>query len=55
MFMNHTPLKPKLVEYSKMAGNLLITGSLSVKEIVEDLGIHNYITADEFYSLYMIK
>ena len=31
MFMNHTPLKPKLVEYGKKAGNLLVTGSLSVK------------------------
>ena len=55
MFMNHTPLKPKLVEYSQKAGNLLITGSLNVKEIVDSLDITNYITADEFYGIYMLK
>lgn len=52
MFLNHTPLKPTLIEYGKKAGNMLVTGVLNVKEIVDSLGIKNYITAEEFYSIY---
>ena len=53
MFMNHTPLKPKLKEYAAMQGNLLITGSLNVKGIVEDLEIKNYVTADELFQIFI--
>lgn len=45
MFMSHSPIRPHLVKYSKN-GLLLITGSLSITEIVDKMGIHNYVTAD---------
>lgn len=53
MFMNHTPLKPELIRYSQQPGNILLSGSLNVKEILEDLGIKNFVTADELYAIYM--
>ena len=52
MFLNHTPLKPEIIRHSKMPGNLLISGSLSVISIMDDLKINNFITADELYAIY---
>lgn len=46
MFMNHTPVRPHLKEYSKKKGVLLVTGSLRITEILEDMHIDNYVTAD---------
>jgi len=52
MFLNHTPLKPELLRFSREKGNLLVSGSLSIMAILEDLGIKNYVTADELYAIY---
>lgn len=46
MFLNHTPLKPELIRYGKTVGNILISGSLNIISILEDLKISNFITAD---------
>lgn len=50
--MNHSPLKPELVRYSKMPGNILISGTLDVLSILKDLKISNFITADEIHAIY---
>lgn len=52
MFMSHSPIRPYLKKYSSQGGILLITGSLKIQEIVEEMGIHNYVTADEIYALF---
>lgn len=52
MFLNHTPLKPEIIKFSKQSGNLLVSGSLSIGSILEDLKVSNYITADEIYAIY---
>lgn len=52
MFLNHTPLKPELIRYGKTVGNILISGSLNIISILEDLKISNFITADELYAIY---
>lgn len=52
MFLNHTPLKPELIRYGQTAGNLLVSGSLNIISILEDLKISNFITADEMYAIY---
>lgn len=46
MFMNHSPMRPHLIKFSKQPGVLLVSGSLRVLDIIEDLGISNYVTAD---------
>ena len=45
MFMAHSPIRPYLSQYYK-EGLLLITGSNKIEEIVKDMNISNYITAD---------
>lgn len=52
VILNHTPLKGELVKASK-EGLVIITGSLDVEGIVEDLGIRNYATADELYTIFL--
>ena len=49
--MNHSPIRPNLIKHSKQSGILLLTGSQNVNSILEDLGIFNYITADELHAL----
>lgn len=36
-----------------MNGNLLVTGSLNIVDILKDLKITNYIIADEIYAIYL--
>lgn len=38
-----------------MPGNLLISGTLNVLSILEDLKITNFITANEMYSIYFTE
>lgn len=52
MFMNHTPVRPHLIKYSKMPGLLLVSGSLKITDILDDIGIKNYVTADELYAIF---
>jgi ribonucleotide monophosphatase NagD (HAD superfamily) len=52
MFMNHSPMRPHLIQFSKEPGVLLVSGSLKVTDILDDLGIVNYVTADELYALF---
>ena len=52
MFMNHSPVRSYLMKYSKLPGIILISGSLNIVEIVDDLNITNYITADELYAIF---
>lgn len=51
MFMNHSPIRPHLRKYSQQ-GLLLITGSLNVEDVVTEMGISNYVTADELYHIF---
>lgn len=46
MFMSHSPIRPHLRKYSEQGGVLLLTGSLRIEDIVEEMGIKNYVTAD---------
>lgn len=46
MILNHTPLKEEFIAESKN-GLLLISGSMDIIGIAEDLRIKNFITADE--------
>jgi hypothetical protein len=46
MFMNHSPVRSHLIRFSKLPGIILISGTVNIIEIVEDLNIKNYITAD---------
>ena len=52
MFMNHSPVRPHLSKYSKQEGIILISGSLKVTDIIDDMGISNYVTADELYAIF---
>jgi ribonucleotide monophosphatase NagD (HAD superfamily) len=52
MFMNHSPVRPHLRKYSQQEGILLLSGSLRITDIVEAMGISNYVTADELYTLF---
>lgn len=52
MFMNHSPMRPHLRKYSQLPGVLLVSGSLRITDILDDLAITNYVTADELYALF---
>ena len=52
MFMSHSPMRPLLRKYSSQGGVLLITGSLNITDIVNDMGITNYVTADELHTIF---
>jgi ribonucleotide monophosphatase NagD (HAD superfamily) len=52
MFMSHSPIRPHLRKYSQEGGVLLLTGSLKITDIVDEMGINNYITADELHSIF---
>lgn len=52
MFMNHSPIRPHLNKFSKLDGILLLSGSLKITDIVDEMGITNYVTADELYALF---
>lgn len=52
MFMSHSPMRPHLRKYSQEGGVLLLTGSLKITDIVDDMGITNYVTADELHSIF---
>ena len=52
MFMNHSPVRPHLSKYRKQEGIILISGSLKVTDIIDDMGISNYVTADELYAIF---
>lgn len=52
MFMNHSPMRPHLRNFSKQSGVLLVSGSLRITDILDDLAITNYVTADELYALF---
>ena len=52
MFMNYSPVRPYLQQYSQKEGIMVITGSLDVTGIVDEMGITNYVTADELYALF---
>jgi hypothetical protein len=52
MFMNHSPMRPHLRKFSQLPGVLLVSGSLRITEILDDLSITNYVTADELYALF---
>lgn len=55
MFMNHSPVRPHLRKYSQKEGIILLTGSLRITDIVEDMKITKYVTADELYTLFHPK
>lgn len=46
MFMNHSPMRPYLNKYRREPGILLVSGSLRITDILDDLKISNYVTAD---------
>lgn len=50
VILNHTPLKRDLVMESKK-GPIVITGSHDVVDVVQDLNIDNFVTADELFIL----
>jgi len=50
--MNHSPVRPHLSKYSEQEGVILISGSLKVTDIIDDMGISNYVTADELYAIF---
>lgn len=52
MFMNHSPMRPHLRNFSKQSGVLLVSGSLRITDILDDLAITNYVAADELYALF---
>lgn len=52
MFMNHSPMRPHLRKFSQLPGVLLVSGSLRITDILDDLAITNYVTADEMYALF---
>jgi ribonucleotide monophosphatase NagD (HAD superfamily) len=52
MFMNHSPMRSYLSKFSNEPGVLMVSGSLRIIDILEDLGISNYVTADELYALF---
>lgn len=52
MFLNHTPLKPKIKHYSLQPGMMLVSGSNKVEEILVGLKVHNFVTADEVYTMF---
>ena len=52
MFMSHSPIRPHLRKYSNQGGVLLLTGSLKIEDIVKEMGITNYVLADELHSLF---
>jgi hypothetical protein len=52
MFMNHSPMRPEIIKFSQMKGILLVTGSLEITDILHDLNINNYVTADELYTIF---
>ena len=54
MFMNHSPMKPELLKF-KNKGTILISGTLQIEDILQNLKITNYITADEMHALYFTK
>lgn len=51
MFMNHSPIRPHLLKYSQQEGILLLSGSMRITDIVDQMGITNYVTTDELYSI----
>jgi hypothetical protein len=55
MFMNHSPVRPHLRKYSEKEGLILLTGSLRITDIVDDMKITKYVTADELYALFHLK
>ena len=52
MFMSHSPIRPHLRKFSSQGGVLLLTGSLNIEHIVQDMGITNYVLADELHSIF---
>ena len=46
MFMNHSPVRPHLRKYSEKEGLILLTGSSRIRDIVDDMKINKYVTAD---------
>lgn len=52
MFMSHSPIRPHLRRYSSDGGVLLLTGSLKITDIVDEMGISNYVTADELHAIF---
>lgn len=49
--MNHSPIRPHLLKYSRQEGILLLSGSMRITDIVDQMGITNFVTADELYSI----
>lgn len=52
MFMSHSPIRPHLRKFSNEGGVLLLTGSLRINDIVDTMGISNYVTADELHAIF---
>jgi hypothetical protein len=50
--MSHSPIRPHLRKYSQQGGVLLLTGCLKIEEIVDEMGITNYVTADELHAIF---
>lgn len=49
--MNHSPLRPELRKF-KNEGIIVVTGTLQIEDILSDMDITNYITADELFAVY---